>query len=271
MMKRLRNKTLAAALLSALLVPATGAPASTSPSDPLMAMPAMSASAHSGLGIVADGRRAGEEGVLVVAVSPDSAGERMGVRVGDRLLAVNGRRLAGALAPNALIAEALAERSEIRLELERNGETLSLAGDAGDAAAVAQVQPQADGCGHVSTVGSPPRLTRNIFDAEITQINGESTPLEPNNRYRVPAGRQVLVVRESIDRHRLDPVQRERISRMQGREGGRAYKTLVIDVEPGLRYTIGAELLPDRLDTQSIRANAWWQPVAWESRPEACR
>ena len=44
----------------------------------------------------------------------------------------------------------------------------------------------------------------------------------------------------------------------------------MVDVEPGVRYSVGAELLSDKLDPESIRANAYWQPVVWESRPEAC-
>ena len=33
--------------------------------------------------------------------------------------------------------------------------------------------------------------------------HGRSTPLVPQNRHEVPVGRQVLVVREEIDRHRI--------------------------------------------------------------------
>src|SRR5690606_9470804 len=85
------------------------------------------------------------------------------------------------------------------------------------------------------------------------------------------AGRNVLVVQEFIDRHRIPTADVRRIQRMQARESARAYKVLVVDVEPGTRYSIGAELIEEGLTPEAIRENAFWQPVVWESRPEACR
>lgn len=222
-----------------------------------------------GLGIVADGRRAGEEGVLVLAVSPDSPAERMDVRVGDRLIAINGQPLAGVRSPNALIQEVAAgSGGDVRLELERDGRRMTLSGPASGGEA-APAPPE--GCGYVSTLGVPPRVSRNIYQAEITQINGRSTPLQPVNRHRLPAGRHVLVVREFIDDMRVSDVQMHRIRQMKRREAAGAYKTLVVDVEPGTRYSVGAQLFEDRLDPESIRDNAYWEPVVWESRPERCR
>ena len=37
-----------------------------------------------------------------------------------------------------------------------------------------------------------------------------------------------------------------------------------------MSYAIGARLLRDRLDAQSIRDNAYWEPVVWEERAEPC-
>lgn len=253
---------------AAALDPSAALAAPASPVSALGAAPALAAASHTGLGIVVDGRRTGEQGVQVLAVSPGGAGERMGLKPGDRLLSINGRTLSGVGAPNALIGEMLAAGGAVQLELLRDGERVSLSGGAGDGPG--DTQAPASGCGYVSTLGAPPRLNRNIFDAQITQINGRSAPLTPQNRHQVPAGRQVLVVREHIDRHRISDVDQLRIQRMQRRERDRAYKTLVIDVAPGTRYSIGAELLPDRMDPESIRRNAWWQAVVWESRAEHC-
>src|SRR5690606_7753247 len=170
----------------------------------------------------------------------------------------------------ALISEALGDAPQVRLELERDGEPMVLAGNASDALAAGDSPAPAGGvCGWVSTMGTPPRVSRGIYEAVITQINGRSTPLHPDNRYRVPAGRQVLVVRELIDRYHMNRADGERIHRMQRRSQG-GYKALVVDVEPNTRYFIGAEWLKDRMDPDSIRANAYWQPVVWESCAESC-
>lgn len=257
--------------LAALCLPGARAAPGLALAGPAAAVAVVPAVSQWSLGLVVDGRRGGDDGVLVVALSPEGAAERIGVRVGDRLLAINGQSLVGVQAPGGVFERALAARDgEVLLEVERDDRPLTLAGRvdgmAGGAGPAEQV-----GCGWVSAHGVPPRVSRNIFNAELTQINGDSTPLEPLNRYRVPAGRHVVVVREHIDRHRLSRGDNQRIHRMQRRDGVLGYKVLVVDVEPGMRYSIGAELLPEQMSPEEIRANAWWQPVVWEVRPEACR
>lgn len=265
-------QTLFLAGVAMLFLPGAGAVPGVALSGPVAPAAVVAAISQWSLGLVVDGRRTGDEGVLVLAVSPQGAAERMGVQVGDRVLAINGESLVGVQATGELFERAVAASDgDARLEIERDGAPVTLAGRADEVMAVGNgVAPQT-GCGYVSAQGVQPRVSRNIFQGEITQINGDSTPLEPLNRYRVPAGRHVVVVREQIDRHRISRGDARRIHRMQRREAARANKVLVVDVEPDTRYSIGAELLPDQMDPDSIRANQWWQPVVWESRPEACR
>ena len=90
------------------------------------------------------------------------------------------------------------------------------------------------------------------------------------NRHRLPVGRHVLVVREFIDRRRLNSAQLLQIDKMKRFAMAKAYKPLVVDVKPNTSYRIGARLLRDRLDTQSLRENAYWEPVVWEEVPETC-
>ncbi len=260
--------------LVALCMPgARAAPGVVAPAPALAGVTAVPAVSQWSLGLVIDGRRGTQDGVQVLALSPGGAAERAGVQVGDRLLAVNGKSLVGARVSNDLFENAVANGGgEIRLEVERDGTPLTLSGRMDEVTAVTRSEVAAQaGCGYLSTIGAPPRVSRNIFRAEITQINGDSTPLDPQNRYRVPAGRHVVVVREFIDRHLISAGDAQRIRRVQSREGARAYKVLVVDVEPGMRYSVGAELLPERMSPDEIRAHEWWQPVVWESRPEACR
>src|SRR3546814_10537405 len=47
------------------------------------------------------------------------------------------------------------------------------------------------GCGYVSDSSLPPR-SEGLFKAEITQVDGRSTPLNGINRVHVASGRHVL-------------------------------------------------------------------------------
>ena len=60
------------------------------------------------------------------------------------------------------------------------------------------------------------------------------------------------------------------INRMKRREDAKAYKTFEVNVEPGATLRVGVRLLRDKLDTDSINANAYWEPVVWETVPGKC-
>ncbi len=131
--------------------------------------------------------------------------------------------------------------------------------------------PAAGACGHVSTrLGTPPAVSQSIFDATITSIDGRSTPLQETNRERVGVGPRVLLVAERIPSHHFTASERERVLRMKRREFPSASKPLTIDVQPGMTYLVGAQLKRDQLDVDSIRDNAYWEPVVWDVRPGAC-
>lgn len=112
--------------------------------------------------------------------------------------------------------------------------------------------------------------SRDIFDATITQIDGDSTPSGRRNRYPVEPGAHVLTIADRIDPKRVPAAANAQISKMKRLEQQRAYKKVELDVQPGVSYAIGAKLLRDRLDADSIRDNAYWEPVVWDMRPEHC-
>ena len=218
---------------------------------------------------------AGDVGATVMAVTPGSAAQRLRLQPGDRLLAINGTRIAGAADPVAALETAVRNGDgTLRIEASRDGRTLQLSGRA-DVVAIPAYQlivgaPGTTGCGYVTSTAGPLPNSRGIYRAEITRIDGRSTPLQPLNRHRLDAGRHVLTVRELIDRSWLSRAQIVQIAKMQRLEDADAYKTLVLDAKPGVSYRIGARLLRDRLDARNIRENAYWEPVVWAEVPERC-
>lgn len=128
----------------------------------------------------------------------------------------------------------------------------------------------ASACGFVTDQRATIPKSQDIFPVEITRIDGRSTPLDARNRHSVQPGERVLTVNDHIDPHRLPGAAVSQIAKMKRLELQRAYKPFTVKVEPGVSYAIGARLLRDRLDAQSIRDNAYWEPVVWEERAEPC-
>lgn len=125
-------------------------------------------------------------------------------------------------------------------------------------------------CGFVSTRQGVVPESDNVFPANITQIDGDSTSFMKSNRQKVAAGSHTLTISEAIEQNRLTAAQLAQIRKMKKFAYARAYKPLVVDVKPDMSYRIGARLHPDKLDAQSIHDNAYWEPVVWQEVPEAC-
>lgn len=220
------------------------------------------------LGIVG---RSTSDGVELLAITPGSAAERIGLQAGDHIVSVNGERLGGVRDPLQALQQSIDdEGGQASIGVLRNGAALSLAGQA---APVAMADAASRGCGYVTTEGGVVPISQNIFHALITQLDGRSTPLSRiDNRYRLPAGRHVLTISENIRRDRFTHSQLLQLSRLQRHAtASEVYKVLVVDVKPDQSYRIGARLLRDKLDASSIHDNAYWEPVVWSSIAEQCR
>lgn len=124
-------------------------------------------------------------------------------------------------------------------------------------------------CGYVSTEAGVAPTSKDIFQAAITQIDGRA-PTTERYEYKLEAGKHILVIGEGIKSTRLNSAQLTQIRKMKGSTPAGFFKAFILDVQPGTSYRIGARLLRDKLDTQSIRDNAYWEPVVWEEVPRAC-
>lgn len=225
-------------------------------------------SAHWSLDAVLDTRAQQSEGIPVLAVTPGGAAERMGLVAGDRIVSINGASLTGGGSPQqALDAALLDSKGSATLVVTRAGSPTTLGGTLGGAS----TQAATSGCGFVTANDPTPVVSEMIFPAEITQIDGHSTPLVPQNRFQLPAGQHVLVVRELIPSMYFNSGELRHRRLMQQQQLGKAYKALVVNVAPGTRYQVGARLLKDRMGNENMRDNAYWEPVMYGTRAEACR
>lgn len=219
------------------------------------------------LDAVVDTRFAQADGPKVLAVTPGGAAETLGLRVGDRLLGVNGVSLRDQGNLDRRLEHLLAgSNGVVSIEVLREGQPLNLSGTLNPVA-----QAPATGCGYVSAIDPAPGVTDSVYPLEITMIDGNSTPLEAQNRYRLTPGEHVLVTRELIPSHHFSANQARQRGLMLDRKLARAYKAIVVDIEPDTRYSLGARLIREAMDGDAIRANAYWEPVVFKQRVESCR
>src|SRR3546814_3750414 len=99
-----------------------------------------------------------------------------------------------------VFVELVAARGKSRIELDGQADVVAVPAyqlTIGEAAA-----GMTAGCGYVSDSSLPPR-SEGLFKAEITQVDGRSTPLNGINRVHVASGRHVLTVRS--EEHTSEP------------------------------------------------------------------
>jgi len=206
-------------------------------------------------------------GPIVVAVTPGGAAERMGLNVGDRLLAVNGNSVAQVQRPLDVMRDALVrDQGDLALDVERADQRLALNGraDALTVPAYAMTissSASAENCGRISVFFTASR-SDDLYPARIIYIDGK-TPLLDAPSWRVKPGKRTLTVADGIEPVRFNAVQqRQRAFRFEDH-----YKTLEIDVKPDTTYQIAARF---HLGGNVIK-HEHWEPVVARKSHESCR
>lgn len=224
------------------------------------------------LGAVIDAQPADGGPPQVMAVTPRRAADRMGLQVGDRLLALGEARFDGSVDAAAVLRDAVAGgQGVLRFELLRDGRRTAATGhlDRIDIPGYRlQIEPPpapAQGCGRISTFLKPP-VSESIYPALLHEINGRLYGSLDSEVLRVPAGRHVLKVTELVDSNRFLSQQNRQRGRVMRNE---RFKFLEIDVRPNTKYHLGVRFHPDRRDP--IRDQAYWEPVIWKETAEPCR
>lgn len=241
----------------------------------------------SNLGLLVDSAHGHRDGLHVVGVTPGGGAERIGLRAGDVVVALNGQPLvnnADAAADLRRSVDGLPNGSTLAFDVNRDGHALAMSGALSSvelpamhltigsgsmlaansgAASGAGGNPVASGCGRISDFDVAPRQ-QQLHTAKIIAIDGVAPGPTGTKSYRVEAGQHVLKVSEQIENRYLSFNDRSRRSGMTSDR----YKTLTVDVAPDTTTLIAARLNEDKRDEP--RNGAYWDPVAWKQVAEAC-
>jgi len=240
------------------------------------------------LGLLVDATNAAHarDGLRVLGTSPGGAAAQFGVRAGDVLVGVNGHSLRDlgadenghALAASTLKAsvESLPDGAPIKLDVERSGAPLALAGTmqsvtlpalrlglGGPAIASADLPASSAagaGCGRISMIDLAPRQ-QALYGALILTIDGVTPGPSTAQKFRVPAGTHRLEVAERI------PTSEMGVGEIASLRNNKL-KNLTVEVAPNTTVMIAAHLNRDR--ATKLTEGTYWDPVAWKTVPENC-
>ena len=249
----------------------------------------------SNLGLLVDSKGGAGDGLHVLAVTPGGNAERMGLRAGDVLLALNGSALGSSEGAATLrqTVDSLPDGGRLDFSVRRDGRTekmggtsasmylpamhlsvgngTALAANTGGNAAAQQGgsysnRPSNDfsqGCGRINDFDVAPRGQR-LHGAKIIAIDNVTPGPHGSQAYRVTVGPHTVKVAERIESRYLAFNDRQRNAQIQG-----GYKTITVDVAPNMTYLVAARLNEDQRDNP--KDGAYWDPVMYRETPEECR
>jgi len=255
------------------------------------------------LGILVDSTSAerARDGLRVLGATPGSTAERLGLRPGDVIVAVNDTPLRGlgadadgrALAAVTLksTVEALPDAAPLHLDVVRSGDTLALNATLQSvilpalrmelgAAALASANPGAASNDTTAVASAPADAAStggqgcgriSIFDvaprqqhlyrARILAMDGQLPGPQGQQSYRASAGVHRLVVAENIPTQEMGVGEIASLRRNTSKE-------LSVIVKPGFTSMVAAQLHPDK--ASDLAHGGYWDPVVWREIAETC-
>jgi hypothetical protein len=253
----------------------------------------------SNLGLLVDSKSSGAgDGLHVLAVTPGGNAERMGLRAGDVLVALNGTQLSPADGAATLrnTVDTLPDGGRLDFNVRRDGHATTVggaatstylpamhlsvgsgtalasnAGEAGSNAAAGSSQgaygrgpaDTSQGCGRISDFDVAPR-GQGLHKATIIAIDNHTPGPHGSQSYQVSAGPHTLKVSENIEQRYFSFNSRQRNAQVGG-----GYKTVDVNVAPDTTYLVAARLNENQRDNPAN--GAYWDPVVWKETPETCR
>lgn len=251
------------------------------------------------LGLLVDSsaRASANTGLRVLATTPGGAADRMGLRAGDVLTAVNGKPLVSAgdagtnRGPTAeMLRRDLAELTNgetLHFSLQRGGSALEVSGPvartylpamhlrigngttvasaavgaAGVGLSAGTVAAATSGCGRISVFDVAPR-DQQLHEAKLIFIDGVTPGPSGAKSYWVSAGPHTLTVSERIESRYLS------INSAQRNAALNRYKTIDVDVAPDTTYFLAAHFNQDK--ALQFAHNEYWDPKIWREVHESC-
>jgi hypothetical protein len=256
------------------------------------------------LGILVDSTSAerARDGLRVLGATPGSTGERLGLRPGDVIVAVNdtslrslgadaeGRALAAATLKSTV--EALPDAAPLRLDVLRDGETLAMnaplqsvtlpalrmelgaaalananpAAVALDATTIASVSMSGDAKPAAGGDGCGRISTFDVSSRSEHQYHARIMLLDGTTPG--PSGNEVY--RVAAGPHKLlvaenIPTRQMGVGEILRRSTS---KELIVDVKPGTTSMVAAQFHLDRAG--ELAHGGYWDPVVWREVPESC-
>jgi hypothetical protein len=244
----------------------------------------------SDLGVLIDSTSAerARDGLRVLGTTPGSTAERLGLRPGDVVVAVNGtslRNLGADDAGHALAASTLKsavddlpDATPLQLDVQREGNLLALNAPVHSvllpalslevgSAALADTKPAAPtaasgACGHISTFDVAPR-GEQLYHAVILLLDGTTPGPSGHESYRVAAGEHKLLVAEDIPTNYMGAGPLATI-----RSRYHTQKELIVTVKPGTTAMLAAKLHLDK--NTEFAHGVYWDPTVWREIAEDC-
>ena len=236
------------------------------------------------LGMVIDVENV-EKGYQVLSVTPGSLAEKINIRSGDKIVAINdvevkdasdntalkqlqeltpGQQLKLAFNSKGDVKEAVVEMSGdympgIKLEIGSQSvvklAALTNSDKIGTSDSVEKVDSESNACGQVSVFFRPPE-SKDIYPAYINAINDRNV-VRSRHSFRLPPGKHTIKIHELI----TDPFLRRS-------RGLQKAKPIEIDVKPNMSYYLGAKFI--RAKRSKVYKELYWEPVVWRTSERSC-
>lgn len=227
------------------------------------------------LGLILDVDRSAE-GYKVLSVTPGSTADKLAIKSGDKILAINDVKINKANNEKTISQlNQLVAGEQIKLALNTNGNykelSTKIAGqyipgvklEIGSQALAkmdtktAKISSAVKGCGQVTVFFDPPQA-REIYPAVFNKI-GKNHGIRNWHSFRLPVGKHTIYLHEHI-------YDTKYLLRRIGRQKA---KPIEIDVKANTSYHLGAKFI--RANRFKTAKGRHWEPVVWKTSESNCK